>query len=365
MKIALLNWPVGRIEGEVFGGVETTLVELKKGLAAIGNEVQLYGNTSGKSKYFRHIKYNSKIPYLNHALYAIKFLMKTHGADIWHFHNFPIGVLFQPDRSVAYCQNELHLDYHRIFWKRYNRATFVFCSDYIKNKTLEAFPKIRPKRCLVIHNAVDTTLFCPGKDKRPDSPAKIIFVGQWNKKKGLDVLLHAARLLHNSDVAFELKLVGGLDLWSADSPETAITREALREMLNGLSNVRLLGKLSQLDVARALQESSIAVVPSVWQEPFGITAIEAMASGLPVVVTKVGGLQEIVVDGESGLLVKPGDPLQLAQALERLIKEPDTAMKMGKAARERVENNFSRRCWLEKINNLHNEILTDSRKRQK
>lgn len=84
----------------------------------------------------------------------------------------------------------------------------------------------------------------------------------------------------------------------------------------------------------------MAVVPSLL-EPFGLVAIEAMAYGRPVVASRTGGLAEIVVDGETGRLVPPGDPQALAQALEELLGDPRRALWMGEAGRLRFESLFT------------------------
>ena len=92
--------------------------------------------------------------------------------------------------------------------------------------------------------------------------------------------------------------------------------------------------------AAVMRYISVVVVPSRY-EPFGIVAVEAMASGRPVVASAVGGLSEIVADGRTGLLVPPGDPDRLAGALSRLLDLPDVRAAMGSAARQRVAEKFS------------------------
>jgi len=359
MKIALLNWSIGKIKGDIYGGVENVMVDIKYGLMQKGHQVKLYANTIGANKEFSHIHYYRNIPHLDAFLYFSRFLFKSRYADIRQFHNCPVGVLFSPKNSIAFFHNELHLAYHRLFWKRYNLSNFVFVSEYLKNKTLSTFPKINPKRCLVIHNAVDTEVFYPLKNNKKKKLPVVSFVGQWNKKKGLPVLLNAVRILQKNKVMFELNLIGGLDLWPSVNKESVITQADLDKILIGLSNVKLIGKLNRADLVRELQNSSIAVVPSVWQEPFGLTVVEAMASRLPVVATKVGGLPEIVIDNECGLLVEPDNPEQLAMALLKLIKDPDMRERMGSSARARAVKYFSKEGWLQKVIALHREILND------
>jgi len=97
----------------------------------------------------------------------------------------------------------------------------------------------------------------------------------------------------------------------------------------------------QSDVAPYFSLLDIFVLPSTWQEPFGLVLIEAMAAYLPVVATSVGGVPEIVLDGETGLLVKPNRPDELAAAVNTLLDDSHRAAYMGRAGRGRAENLFN------------------------
>lgn len=91
-----------------------------------------------------------------------------------------------------------------------------------------------------------------------------------------------------------------------------------------------------------LSSIDIFAMPSVFRsETFGVSAIEAQAMGIPVVASRVGGVPEAVIDGITGLLVKPGDPMALAEALERLILDPELRKKMGIKGREFVESKYN------------------------
>ena len=93
------------------------------------------------------------------------------------------------------------------------------------------------------------------------------------------------------------------------------------------------------DVRAVLSAADIHAMPSRW-EGFGLSAAEAMAAGLPVVATDVGGLREVVADGETGLLVRPGDPFALAEAIETLARDADLRRRLGEAGRRRVARKY-------------------------
>jgi glycosyltransferase involved in cell wall biosynthesis len=102
-------------------------------------------------------------------------------------------------------------------------------------------------------------------------------------------------------------------------------------------NVINLGLLPHDALLAAWRRCAVGVVPSIWPDPFPTVALEAMAAGAAVVVSRIGGLPEAVTDGESGLLVAPGDADELAGALERLIGDPAQRERLGAGARARVE----------------------------
>lgn len=102
------------------------------------------------------------------------------------------------------------------------------------------------------------------------------------------------------------------------------------------------------------RQAAVCVVPSIWEEPFGLVAVEAMASGVPVCASRVGGLQGIVVDGETGFLFEPEDSAGLAERLGTLLDAPDTREAMGKAGRARAEKEFD---WARIIEKHYPSIL--------
>ena len=103
------------------------------------------------------------------------------------------------------------------------------------------------------------------------------------------------------------------------------------------------------DAAELLGGADICVVPSVWEEAFGLAALEPMARGVAVVATRVGGVPEVVVDGETGLLVPPGDEAALAAALERLLSDAALRRRLGEAGRRRAAELFGREVGVRRL----------------
>jgi len=98
--------------------------------------------------------------------------------------------------------------------------------------------------------------------------------------------------------------------------------------------------LEDHDLVNLYNEAAVFACPSVY-EPFGIINLEAMACETPVVATRVGGIKEVVVNEETGLLVPPGEPAKLGRAITRILEDPQTGAKMGKAGRRHVLRNFT------------------------
>jgi glycosyltransferase involved in cell wall biosynthesis len=122
-------------------------------------------------------------------------------------------------------------------------------------------------------------------------------------------------------------------------------------------NVRFLGQ--RTDIAALLRASDIGILCS-HQEGFSIAVLEGMATGLPTIVTDVGGNAEAVIDGTSGLVVPPKDPASLAQAIRRLARDPDLRARLGRAARQRVQQEFSIEDCVRRHERLYRAMLVSS-----
>jgi len=152
----------------------------------------------------------------------------------------------------------------------------------------------------------------------PDGPF-ILFVGDVTTDKGIGILLEA-----HTRMATALPLV-------------LIGRVNDAALIQGHGDVISLGLLPHDTVLAAWERCTVGVVPSIWPDAFPTVALEAMAAGAAVVVSRIGGLPEAVTDGESGLIVEPGDVSGLAAALDRLLGDPALRAQLGAAARKRVE----------------------------
>jgi glycosyltransferase involved in cell wall biosynthesis len=188
------------------------------------------------------------------------------------------------------------------------------------------------QRVTVVPCGVDLTRF------RPEGPAaarsagrsRVLVVSRLVPRKGIDDVVRSLALLPES----ELVVAGGSDAADGADPEAGRLRAIAQEAGVG-HRVLLLGPVARADVP-ALMRSADVVCCTPWYEPFGMVALEAMATGIPVVATAVGGLVDTVVHGRTGLHVRPRDPAGIAAAVGQLLTDPERRRGMGAAAVERA-----------------------------
>jgi alpha-maltose-1-phosphate synthase len=230
----------------------------------------------------------------------------------------------------------------------------IAVSDGSRADILECYPAIDPARVRTIYNGIDADEYAP--DLRTDvlerlgvDPARpsVVFVGRITRQKGVPHLLRAAL---DFDPAAQLVLCAG----APDTPEILAEVEAgvatLRERRDGVHWIQEM--LPKPDVIQLLSHATVFACPSIY-EPLGIVNLEAMACEAAVVATATGGIVEVVVDGETGLLVpfeaapgtiEPADPqgfaAGIAERVNALIADPARAQAMGQAGRRRAVEAF-------------------------
>jgi glycosyltransferase involved in cell wall biosynthesis len=184
-------------------------------------------------------------------------------------------------------------------------------------------------RIRVIPNGVDVGEFTKAGTRGNRDGVVGLFVGRLDPdQKGLDVLIRAMTKLPRNPL-LRLRLVG--EDWGG--------AELLRQLAHRLGvadRVTLVGKLSRVQLVSEFVEADFVVLPSRF-EPFGIVLLEAMAAGLPVIASRVGGIPEIVAEGRTGLLVEPDNADALARSLQLLSQDESLRLSMGRAAREHVK----------------------------
>jgi starch synthase len=232
----------------------------------------------------------------------------------------------------------------------------IAVSRAMRDDVLRCYPSIEPDRVEVIYNGVDTTVW--HRDGATDvlerynlDPTRpiVAFVGRVTRQKGLSYLLAAAPQI---DPAAQLVVCAGAADTEALADEIRSLGDIAAKRRGGLVWIEEMLPPSQ--IAQILSHATCFVCPSIY-EPFGLVNVEAMACGTAVVASAVGGIPEIVVEGETGLLVPvelddtpariPRDPegfaIAIAAAVNSLVDDPTRAQAMGEQGRQRVEDEFA------------------------
>jgi D-inositol-3-phosphate glycosyltransferase len=190
-----------------------------------------------------------------------------------------------------------------------------------------------------------------------DKEAKVVlYVGRFDQRKGIETLVRAVNESQLRDSKNLQLIIGG---GSTPGNSDGIERDRIEQIVNelGMSDLTIFaGRLSQKILPTYYAAADVCVVPSHY-EPFGLVAIEAMASATPVVASDVGGLQFTVVHEETGLLAPPQDVDAFASAIDRILFNPEWRDELGKAGRVRVESKFSWHGVATQLSELYTELL--------
>jgi glycogen(starch) synthase len=218
------------------------------------------------------------------------------------------------------------------------------CSEAVLRETRRQLPEILPRSSVVRGSLPMPTL--PPVPLRLDPP-RLLCVGRLSPEKGFDLALKAFATVAGRFRSARLIVAG-------DGPGRAgLGRRA--EALWIAERVDFLGWVEPEDVPALLNTASLVIVPS-RIESLGLVPVQAAQMGRPVVATRVGGLPEVVVDGQTGVLVDPEDSRALAEAIADLLRHPDKARRLGEAARRRVEAEFRWEDHLDAYSSLYHEL---------
>lgn len=281
-------------------------------------------------------------------------IIRAHKIDIIHFHGGPGGLFFLREINIPVIYTVHHTYYqqyrfiHKQKWKwifsliessSYKKADKIIAvSSSTKNVLVERYG-LREERIKVIPNGVDLSRFHPMNiDKIPNS---ILYVGRLDKRKGIDFLVKTIPLIKKEIPEIKLFIVGKGKL-----------RKPLEKFIHFHhleSNIQFLGFIPDRELPQWYNKAEITVIPSVF-EGFGITAIESMACGTPVIATKVDGLKDVIDDGKTGFLIAPSNKEELSNTIIRILKNEKLRDKIIKNGKKEILDRF-------KWNKIIGEIL--------
>ena len=320
--------------GKAPGFVRFFLAELNAALFALGVSSYLRKNSSNIDVIHMHLTSIGLIVSILHRRLRKKMVYTCHLGE-WELSERKLGLFEQLNLFLDPCLMKCV-------------SKIIALNDSAKERFVSK-SKIDADKIVVVHNGVDTDFFRPDTEGADDARKKygldgklvVLFVGRMSRLKGVENLLKAANILVNRfayrNVSFVL--VGPFTFDPTDKP---INKEEMlgyikQHQLDG--NVVLTGSLLLEEVRALYAASDIFVLPSL-AEGDPLVTLEAMASGKPVIGTKVGGIRNQIRDGWNGFLIDPANEQQLADKIRYLIDNPEERKKMGQNSRRYAEEEF-------------------------
>ncbi|CAA9891410.1 conserved hypothetical protein [Candidatus Methylobacter favarea] len=265
-------------------------------------------------------------------------LLKEHNFDVVHIHGTFTGLavrLFfgwkKRRPKFVYCAHGWAFDRESAPWQSWligsierllsNWTDVIICiSDHDYQSAVRV--GIAKEKIITIKNAISRDFKSRGNIEWPEAKRRFLFAGRFDRQKGMDLFSEAMHRIGSEGFAYAIG--------DASAGEVAI--------LNLPENIKVTGWLPRDTVQSYFETCDVFVMPSRW-EGFGLSALEAMRAGRPVIASRVGGLPELIVDGVNGILIDPNSVESLVKAM-RSISYQDTVV-MGKASRQRFENLFT------------------------
>lgn len=398
MNILLCNQYFYRV-----GGSETMFFKLLNFLQNQGHKIITLGLISEKNIRINGVKSYFTKSYLQqkkieiplnrifnlHAYKLTKKIIKKEKPDMAHFYNTS---LISPSPIIACIENKLpvvktfndyeHLcpDSSKTKWHKFcnNEMSFLNCftcdrrninpslsviiyyNTFIKNFELEIFKKIHcVSICKIIQNAllqskirselIYQSIDLPKKIPGIKFTGNILYAGRLSKEKGVKYLIKSLNFVKKDFPKVKLLIAG-------EGPER-IYLEKLVKNLKLENNVKFLGWLSKESLKKIYENIDFVVLPSIWQEPFGLTGLEAMSYGRPVIAFSVGGINEYVINNENGFLVDVFDIKSMAEKIKILLNDEKTLLKFSKESIKKSKE-FSDDVFFDKIKKLYSKVIS-------
>jgi len=319
--------------------------------------------------------------------YQVAADLRSQQYDVIHIHNFsqflPLVRAFNPQAKIIlhmHCEWLSQFDYATLESRLECADLIVACSDHVTGKISNRFPHLA-QRCRTIFNGVDVAKFiekgnglsqenklqadgdhslsvkCSSEEQVESKKRTLLFVGRVSPEKGLHILLDAFKEvaqkfpdvileIAGSEISAPREFVFGL----SDEPDrlgfaefysgSYLEKLKLRVSPEIKDRVSFVGYVSHDELPVYYKRAEILINPSL-SEAFGMSLVEGMATGIPVIGARIGGMTSVIEEGKTGFLVEPNDPSALADAICYLLANDELRQSMGEAGRQRVLDLFS------------------------
>ena len=247
------------------------------------------------------------------------------------------------DPAVTPYKSKIQAAYHR-HWIKPNEYKVIKNANRVAG--VSKYTSRQTEKCFglgsvtTIYNGVDTELFRPSARIRPRKPFRLLYVGNWIKRKGVDLLPH---IMNNLGPDYELHFT---ESRYRNVQSTALTK-----------NMESIDRINSTHQMKTVYQEADALLFPTRLEGLPLSAIEAQACGLPVIATNGSSLPEAVIHNETGILCEQDNVSAFADAARRLAVDPEAWRRMRAAARSHVENHFTINRMVERYLHLYSEIL--------
>lgn len=348
------------ISNKVWGGGERYVLDLCRRSEADGHSVAVL--TRGREavdKPFRdagftpgHLPLRGALDFFSPMVLA-RVLNRMDAPVVIHAHNFkdaytavrarrlmaePSKVRVVVTRHLVKAAKDSAME--RDLYKQLDAVIFV--SEAARTVFLAGKPGCDEAKLHVVHNSIVAPTDVP-REESADGDIRLLYLGRLSSEKGVDVLIDAMAML--SDLPLKLTIAG------------TGTAKYVLPLMRRCGNIGIDGRVhwagSVDDVYASIASADIGVLPSVGTESFGLSVIEFMSQGVPVVASASGGPTEIITDGRDGVLVHPGDASSLAAGIRMLATDPALRSAMGETARATFRERFGYDVFFNKIMDVY------------
>lgn len=351
---------------------DITIVSRPANAAGVENVHYLTVPWTKTERFFHRIKekvtWRNPLRYLakiqNVASYGLRMAKQVRHFDLVIIHNEPNLVLFMrkmPQQKIILHMHNEHLGI-KLFRPFYRKAlakvdTVICVSDYIRRTVVQHFPEFSDK-FTVVFNATDPEIFKPYGPQAiaelkdvvmiESDKTYLLYVGRLTEIKGVHVLIEAFRQIHTR-LPYTRLIIAGSSFFSG-AVKTSY-EQLLIELAKPVSDaIMFTGFMPHEKLKYLYSAVDIVVLPSVWQDPCPLVVLEAMASGTCLISTAVGGVPEVLKDGVNGLLVKPGNAVEIAQAVGEILNNPIKKAEIERIAREQITTDYAWNRLVKELN---------------
>jgi L-malate glycosyltransferase len=322
-------------------GIKVIVCSLKKSNRTYNDKIKIFNIANYRNQ--RGLSHFHKLLYLK-SLIKLKRVLDTEAPDILHAHYATsyglLGSLCRFKPLIISVWGSDVFDFpltgylaRKMLSFNLEKADLLLSTSHIMVKETQ---KYTDKPIIVTPFGVDTNLFTPSKTRETEGNLiKIGLVKLLEKKYGIEYLIKAVKIVKESTNSNIQLIIGG------DGSQKEYLRKLAKEI--GIENLVLFkGFVNYSDVPELISSLDICVIPSILDsESFGVAAVEASASGKPVIASDAGGLPEVIENDVTGIIVKPKSPQSIAEAIIYLIKNPEIRKRYGINGRKRVEELYN------------------------